>query len=120
MQTERGIPAKVSDLEQFAAFQQKQQSHPDEPGAVLVILVSNTGVLLGEWVSQHRRGANTLSTPTHQETKKAESALKRFSEHTVSGKKKEPKPKLFGPDIFGWGEGLLRERVGAQKIRYVL
>ena len=31
-----------------------------------------------------------------------------------SGKKKEPKPKLFGPDIFGWG-GLPRERVGAKK-----
>ena len=28
---------------------------------------------------------------------------------------KEPKPKLFGPDIFGWGEGLPREWVGAKK-----
>ena len=33
----------------------------------------------------------------------------------VSGKKKEPKPKLFGPDIFGWGGGLPCERVGAKK-----
>ena len=32
-----------------------------------------------------------------------------------SGKKKEPKPKLFGLDIFGWGGGLPREGVGAQK-----
>ena len=32
-----------------------------------------------------------------------------------SGKKKEPKPKLFGPDIFGWGGGLAREGVGAKK-----
>ena len=32
-----------------------------------------------------------------------------------SGKKKEPKPKLFGPDIFGWGGGLPREGVGAKK-----
>ena len=31
------------------------------------------------------------------------------------GKKKEPKPKLFGPDIFGWGVGLPREGVGAKK-----
>ena len=31
-----------------------------------------------------------------------------------SGKKKEPKPKLFGPDIFGWGRGLPREGVGAK------
>ena len=30
----------------------------------------------------------------------------------TSGTKKEPKPKLFGPDIFGWGEGLPREWVG--------
>ena len=30
-------------------------------------------------------------------------------------KKKEPKPKLFGPDIFGWGGGLSREGVGAKK-----
>ena len=32
-----------------------------------------------------------------------------------SGKKKEPKPKLFGPDIFQWGRGLPRERVWGQK-----
>ena len=32
-----------------------------------------------------------------------------------SGKKKEPKPKLFGPDLFQWGRGLPRERVGAKK-----
>ena len=32
-----------------------------------------------------------------------------------SGKKKEPRPKLFGPDIFGWGGGLPREGVGAKK-----
>ena len=31
---------------------------------------------------------------------------------TYSGKKKEPKPKLFGPDIFGWGGGLPHERGG--------
>ena len=36
-----------------------------------------------------------------------------------SGKKKEPKPKRFGPDIFGWGGGLPREGVGA-KVPYVL
>ena len=29
--------------------------------------------------------------------------------------KKEPKPKLFGPDIFGCGGGLPREWVGAKK-----
>ena len=33
----------------------------------------------------------------------------------LSGKKKEPKPKLFGPDIFGWGGSLPREGVGAEK-----
>ena len=38
----------------------------------------------------------------------------------VSGKKKEPKPKLFGPDIFGWGGGLPHEGGGGQKVRYVL
>ena len=32
-----------------------------------------------------------------------------------SGRKKEPKPKLFGPDIFQWGRGLPRERVGDKK-----
>ena len=31
------------------------------------------------------------------------------------GRKKEPKPKLFGPDIFRWCGGLPRERVGAKK-----
>ena len=31
-------------------------------------------------------------------------------------KKKEPKPKLFCLDIFGWGAGLPRERVGAKKL----
>ena len=33
----------------------------------------------------------------------------------LSGTKKEPKPELFGPDIFQWGRGLPRERVGAKK-----
>ena len=33
-----------------------------------------------------------------------------------SGKKKEPKPKLLGPDIFGWGGGLPREGVGAKNL----
>ena len=33
----------------------------------------------------------------------------------VSGKKKEPKPKLLGPDILRWGGGLPREGVGAEK-----
>ena len=35
--------------------------------------------------------------------------------HHNSGRKKELKPKLFGPDIFQWGRGLPRERVGAKK-----
>ena len=33
----------------------------------------------------------------------------------ISGAKKEPKPKLFGPDILGWGGVLPRERMGAKK-----
>ena len=33
----------------------------------------------------------------------------------LSSKRKEPKPKVFGPDIFGWGGGLPREAVGAKK-----
>ena len=33
----------------------------------------------------------------------------------LSGKKKEPKPKLFGPDIFRWGGGLPGEGGGAKK-----
>ena len=37
----------------------------------------------------------------------------------VSGKKKEPKPKLFGPDIFGWGGGL-EGVVGAEKFGMAL
>ena len=33
----------------------------------------------------------------------------------LSGTKKEPKPKLLSPDVFRWGGGLPRERVGAKK-----
>ena len=33
----------------------------------------------------------------------------------LSGTKQEPKPKLFGPDIFGWGGGLPHKGVGAKK-----
>ena len=36
------------------------------------------------------------------------------SEH-ISGKKKEIKPKLFGPDIFRWGGDLPLEGVGVKK-----
>ena len=32
-----------------------------------------------------------------------------------SGTKKEHKPKLLSPNIFRWGRGLPRERVGAKK-----
>ena len=39
----------------------------------------------------------------------------RFFVSHVSGKKKEPKPKLLGPDIFGWGGGLPRKGVGAKR-----
>ena len=38
-----------------------------------------------------------------------------FPEGPVSRRKKEPEPKLFGPDIFWWGRGLPRERMGAKK-----
>ena len=38
-----------------------------------------------------------------------------FSSTVISGQKKEPKPKLFGSDIFQWGGGLPREGVGAKK-----
>ena len=38
-----------------------------------------------------------------------------FCPRLRSGRKKEPKPKLFGPDIFGWGRGLPHEGVGAKK-----
>ena len=44
-----------------------------------------------------------------------ESALAQRNFRLGSGKKKEPKPKLCGPDIFRWGRGLLREGVGAKK-----
>ena len=37
-----------------------------------------------------------------------------------SGKKKEPKPKLFVSDIFGCGGGLAREWVGAKKFGMAL
>ena len=40
--------------------------------------------------------------------------LEKFTSQN-SGRKKEPKPKLFGPDIFQWGRGLPRERMGAKK-----
>ena len=40
--------------------------------------------------------------------------------HMYQGSKKNPNPKLFGPDIFGWGGGLPRGGVGGQKVRYVL
>ena len=36
-------------------------------------------------------------------------------ESLKSGKQKEPKPKLFGPDIFRWGVSLPREGVGAKR-----
>ena len=38
------------------------------------------------------------------------------SRRLTSGKKKEPKPKLLGPDILRWGGGFLREGVRAEKL----
>ena len=45
--------------------------------------------------------------------------VSRVTHSAFSGKKKEPKPKFFGPDILRWGRGLPREGVGGQKVRYV-
>ena len=39
----------------------------------------------------------------------------RFPALVVQARKKEPKPKLLSPDIFWWGGGLTRERVGGKK-----
>ena len=39
------------------------------------------------------------------------SRLSKKSSGQLSGKRKEPKPKLFGLDIFSWGGGLPREGV---------
>ena len=59
------------------------------------------------------KSCNPLGAP-HQ------APLEKYSKNS-SGKKKEPKPKHFGPGIFGWGAGLPREQVGAKKkLRYVL
>ena len=43
------------------------------------------------------------------------SPFSRQGHYQISGTKKEPKPKLLSPDIFWWGGGLPRERVGAKK-----
>ena len=45
--------------------------------------------------------------------------LEPLKQALLSGKKKEPKPKLFGPDIFRWGGGLPRKGVGGQEVRHV-
>ena len=44
------------------------------------------------------------------------SCLRLILKKQSSCKKKEPTPKLFGPDIFGWGGGFPREGVGAKKL----
>ena len=55
------------------------------------------------------------SGPVSSSLSKFPAVCSSFVEEKQSGKKKEPKPKLFGPDIFGWGGGLPREGVGAKK-----
>ena len=47
-----------------------------------------------------------------------EKERERERERERSGTKKEPKPKLLSLDIFWWGRGLPRARVGP-KVRYV-
>ena len=49
------------------------------------------------------------SAPKERRRRRAEKRLSKIREE------KEPKPKLFGPDILLWGRGLPRERVGAKK-----
>ena len=55
------------------------------------------------------RGTNCEQTFCEQ------TGVSSFSLGKQSGKKKEPKPKLLGPDILRWGGGLIREGVGAEK-----
>ena len=70
------------------------------------------------------QGSTTCSIWTSQAGGQEQTALRwelrcsdrqRSQIQSVSGKKKEPKPKLFGPDFFRWGRGLRREGVGAKK-----
>ena len=62
---------------------------------------------------QSREQQKKSSKQQNEITKDRSRAAMRFR------KKKEPKPKLFGPDIFGWGGGLPREGGGGRKVRYV-
>ena len=41
--------------------------------------------------------------------------LSEFSSPKHQERKRNLNPKVFGPDIFGWGRGLPRELVGAKK-----
>ena len=59
-------------------------------------------------------GAHLVEAPTEASSQAA--PLDLTSVLISSGKRKEPKPKLFGPDIFQWGRGLPREGVGAKKL----
>ena len=57
---------------------------------------------------------NPPPPPTVKE-KQQTISRERANRALVSGTKKEPKPKLLGPDILRWGGGLPREGVGVEK-----
>ena len=62
-----------------------------------------------------QEGAALGCVPSLQVHLSSEGRVHSVERWGVSGKKKEPKPKLFGPDSSGWGGGLPREGVGAKK-----
>ena len=63
--------------------------------------------------------AGILYTPTHfitpPHSQRLFSVMGGWGGIKCSGTKKEHKPKLLSPDMFRWGRGLPRERVGAKK-----
>ena len=81
-------------------------------------LILNRNNFRGLWNADTRVEEVSASDGSELRWPNMRKSIRRFARIAwprLWGKKNEPKPKLFGPDIFRWGGGLPRERVGAKK-----
>ena len=64
-------------------------------------------------------GAGAAPGPENEDSQHMLKQPREYFSGFSQGRKRNPNPNFFGPDIFGWGGGLPLEGVG-QKVRYVL
>ena len=117
-----GKVKEVMDLAQDQEWKFQKQTRSSLKGVLHPFLLSKL-LTQAQPSSEGAKGLEKPCPPLHRIGKHSSPQNRTYTEYVKNTQelgrgrqtKKEHKPKLFGPDIFRWGGGLPRERVGARK-----